>query len=123
MKDINKVTLLGRLTAEPMMGETQEGKVIASFTVATNYKQKREENEPKVYTEFHDIVCWDKVAQKVAQFLSKGALVYIEGRVKTNRWKDIDGKEKIKKEIVAQIINCVKDGQSLVEVDPLQVAM
>jgi single-strand DNA-binding protein len=85
--NLNHVFILGRMTKAPELKTTTSGHAVTSFSVATNRVyvtngQKQEE------TEFHNIVCWGRQAEIASQFLVKGALVLIEGRLKTRKWVD-----------------------------------
>lgn len=96
MRTVNKVILIGNVTRDPMVKETENGKKIAMFTTATNRYYKTSEGENKSEAEFHNCVAWGSLAEKSAQFLTKGKLIYIEGRLKT-RVIEKDGGEKIYK--------------------------
>ena len=83
MRTVNKVILIGNITRDPLVKDTENGKKIAMFTVATNRYYKTAEGENKSEAEFHNCVAWGALAEKAASFLTKGKLVYIEGRLKT----------------------------------------
>ena len=91
---INAVALTGRLTADPEMKYTPSGMAIAQFRLAVDRTKKDE-------TDFLPIVCFEKQAELVAQYLGKGALVGIEGRVQSRSWEGNDGKTRSAVEIVA----------------------
>ena len=99
---VNKVILVGNLGADPEMKQTPSGLTIANLRVATsevwtdkNTGQKQER------TEWHRVVVYDKLAGICERFLSKGQLVYIEGRLQTRRWDDKEGQKHTSVEIVA----------------------
>jgi single-strand DNA-binding protein len=93
---MNKVTLVGRLTKEPELRKLASGKSVATFTIATHdYRGGGEKSE------FHSIVTWDKLAEICSQFLGKGALVGLEGRIQTRQWEDENKLRHWKTEIVA----------------------
>ena len=101
MRTVNKVILIGNITRDPLVKETENGKKIAMFTTATNRYYKTSEGENKSEAEFHNCVAWGALAEKAEQFLTKGKLIYIEGRLKT-RIIEKDGGEKLyKTEVVA----------------------
>lgn len=85
---MNKVMLVGRLTRDPELRSLPSGKHVATFTVATNeFRGGGAER-----TEYHPCVAWDRLAEICGQFLSKGQLVDIEGRLQTRQWDDDAGK-------------------------------
>jgi len=100
MRTVNKVILIGNITRDPIVKTTEGSKKIALFTVATNRYYKTSDGENRSEAEFHNCVAWGALAERVEQFLTKGKLVYIEGRLKT-RVIEKEGGEKIyKTEIV-----------------------
>ena len=101
MRTVNKVILIGNITRDPLVKETENGTKIAMFTTATNRYYKTSEGENKSEAEFHNCVAWGALAEKAEQFITKGKLIYIEGRLKT-RIIEKDGGEKLyKTEVVA----------------------
>ena len=93
---MNKVLLVGRLTRDPELRSLPSGKHVATFTIATNeYRSGKDER-----TEYHPCVAWDRLAEITGQFLSKGQLVDIEGRLQTRQWDDDAGKRHWKTEVV-----------------------
>jgi len=105
MKNINKVTLIGRLTAAPEMKETKTGVQVTTMRVATNYYYKSKDGINASQAEFHDVTCWGKLAEVVCDHLKVGAAVYVEGRIRTNSWEKEDGQKQYKKEIIARTVN------------------
>jgi single-strand DNA-binding protein len=93
---MNKVLLVGRLTRDPELRSLPSGKHVATFTVATN-EFRGGSNER---TEYHPCVAWDRLAEICGQFLSKGQLVDVEGRLQTRQWDDDAGKRHWKTEVV-----------------------
>jgi single-strand DNA-binding protein len=94
---MNRVMLVGRLTRDPELRSLPSGKPVATFTVATNDYRGAGGNER---TEYHACVAWDRLAEICGQFLSKGQLVDIEGRLQTRQWDDDAGKRHWRTEIV-----------------------
>jgi single-strand DNA-binding protein len=93
---MNKVMLVGRLTRDPELRSLPSGKPVANFVVATNeYRGAAGER-----TEYHNLVAWDRLAEICGQFLSKGQLVDVEGRLQTRQWDDDAGLRHWKTEIV-----------------------
>jgi single-strand DNA-binding protein len=100
--DLNKVMLIGRLTRDPEIRTTPNGKNVASFSVATGYTWTDQSGQKKEQTEFHNVIAWGKLADIIGQYMKKGRQVYIEGRLQTSSWDDkTDGKKRYKTEIVA----------------------
>lgn len=95
MSSVNKVFLVGRLGKDPEMKGS-----IATFSLATNHMSKGEKK-----TEWHDIVCFDKTASAVVEYLKKGSLACVEGRIETNEWTDKLGVKQARKRITASNVN------------------
>ena len=87
-RTVNKVLLTGRLTRDPEMRSLASGKVVTTFTVASNEFL----GAGKEKAEYHNIVTWDRLAQTCGEFLGKGQQVAIEGRIQTRTWDDDAGK-------------------------------
>ncbi len=98
---INKVILVGRLGRDPEMRYTNSGTAVANFSVATDERWNTRDGESQNRTEWHNIVVWSKLAEICSQYLQKGKLVYIEGRLQTRDWEDRDGNKRRTTEIVA----------------------
>lgn len=94
---MNKVFLVGRLTRDPELRTLPSGKAVANFVVATN--EYRGNGTPE-RTEYHNLVAWDRLAEICGQFLSKGQLVDVEGRLQTRQWDDDAGVRHWKTEVV-----------------------
>jgi single-strand DNA-binding protein len=94
---MNKVMLVGRLTRDPELRTLPSGKHVTTFTVATNEYRGQNAGER---TEYHAIVAWDRLAEICGQFLGKGQLVDLEGRLQTRQWDDDAGKRHWKTEVV-----------------------
>ncbi len=100
-KGLNKAILIGRLGRDPEIRYTQDGRAVANFTVATNEEWKdKNTGEKKERTEWHRIVAFGKLGEICSEYLSKGRLVYVEGRLQTRSWEQ-DGVTKYTTEIVA----------------------
>jgi single-strand DNA-binding protein len=103
---VNKVILIGRLTADPDVKATPTGVYVANMRLATNtYAGKDEEGNSKEQTEFHQMVAFGKTAEFAGQYLRKGRQVYAEGRLKTTNWTDSAGQKRYRTEIVLDILN------------------
>jgi len=101
MPSLNKVTVIGNVGNEPEMRFTPNGRPVTSFSVATNWMYTTPEGERKQETEWFNIVAWNKLAEQCNQFLSKGRLVYAEGRIHTRNWEGQDGQQHSRIEVIA----------------------
>ncbi|GAC1658499.1 MAG: hypothetical protein NVS9B1_18500 [Candidatus Dormibacteraceae bacterium] len=105
MASLNKVMLMGRLTRDPEMRYTPSGQPVTSFSIATNRYTSDASGEKKEFTDYHNIVAWNigkrNLAQQVADFLRKGSLVYVEGRLQTRSWEGQDGQKRRATEVIA----------------------
>ena len=99
---LNKVQVIGNLTAEPEIRETPNGQKVATFSVATNRKWKDASGVLQEDTEFHNCVAWRGLADIAEQYMHKGKKVYVEGYLKTRSWDDTAGVKRYKTEIVAE---------------------
>ncbi len=99
--NLNKVLLIGRVTADPQLRTTPGGASVTAFSVATNRVWNGKDGR-KEETEFHNIVAWGRTAEIASQFLQKGALVYIEGRLQTRSWQDKQGQTRKTTEIICE---------------------
>ncbi|MBN2255072.1 MAG: single-stranded DNA-binding protein [Deltaproteobacteria bacterium] len=99
---INKVILVGRLGADPEVRYTQDGTMVTNFRMATDETRKDKSGERVTRTEWHRIVTFGKLAEICGNYLSKGRLVYVEGRIQTRAWEDNEGTKRYTTEIVAQ---------------------
>lgn len=100
MRTINKVILIGNITKDPFVKTTQNGRKVVLFTVATNHTFKNAAGEMLSESEFTSCVAWGTIAERAAQFLCKGKLVYVEGHLKTRSIDRDDGTKYFKTEVV-----------------------
>ncbi len=98
---LNKVQIIGNLTAEPEVRETPNGQKVATFSVATNRKWKDASWVLQEDTEFHNCVAWRGLADIAEQYMHKGKKVYVEWYLKTRNWEDTAGVKRYKTEIVS----------------------
>src|SRR5438067_1161159 len=117
MSNLNKALLIGRLTKDPEMRYTPSGTAVTNFSIATNRWSSGPEGERKEFTDYHNIVAYNagkrNLAEIVAQYTRKGALVYIEGRIQTRSWKGQDGQKRHTTEIIAydgKVLVCRNSG-------------
>ena len=101
---VNKVILVGHIGNKPEGRYTPSGTSTASFSLATNESWIDNEKEKKEHTEWHNIVVWNKLADFATEYLQKGQLIYIEGKLQTRTYKDKDDVQHWKTEIVANVI-------------------
>ncbi len=94
---LNQCNFIGRLGRDPETRYTQSGKAVASFSLACSEKRGGEES-----TEWVNIVAWEKLAEICGQYLTKGSLVFISGRMQTRKWQDKEGNDRYTTEIVAR---------------------
>ena len=101
MPSLNKVTIIGNVGSEPEMRFTPNGRPVTSFSVATNWAYTTSDGERKQETEWFNVVAWNRLAEQCNQFLTKGRLVYAEGRLHTRAWEGQDGQQRSRSEIIA----------------------
>ena len=101
---VNKVMLVGHIGNKPEGRYTPSGTSTASFSLATNESWIDSEKEKKERTEWHNIVAWNKLADFATEYLQKGQLIFIEGKLQTRTYKDKDDVQHWKTEIVVNVI-------------------
>ena len=94
---LNQCNFIGRLGRDPEVRYTQSGKAVSSFSIACSEKRGGEET-----TEWVNVVAWEKLAEIVGQYLTKGSLVFISGRMQTRKWQDKEGGTRYTTEIIAR---------------------
>ena len=99
---LNKIVLMGRLTADPELRRTQGGTSVASFSIAVERDYKGQDGEKE--TDFIDIVAWRNTAEYVSKYFSKGRMAVVEGRLQIRFWQDKDGKKRKVAEVVADTV-------------------
>ena len=100
MPALNRVQLIGRLGKEPESRFTPNGKKVAHFSLAISQRRKSG-NETKEYTEWVNVEAWGRLGEVAQQYLKKGSLVYIEGRLKTDKYEDKGGETKYFSKVIA----------------------
>ncbi len=98
---VNKVILVGRLGKDPETRYTSSGQAVCNFSLATDETYKDRAGERQKRTEWHRIVVWAKQAEIAQQYLHKGSLIYLEGRIQTRQWDDREGQKRTTTEIVS----------------------
>jgi len=97
---VNKVILVGRLGRDPETRYTSSGQPVANFSIATDETYKDRNGERQKRTEWHKIVVWGKQAEIAQKYLTKGSLIYLEGRIQSREYNDRDGNKRTSFEIV-----------------------
>jgi len=100
--NLNKAFIIGRLTRDPEIKTTPNGHNVATFSLATNRFWNNQQGQRQESTEYHNIVAWGKLADIAGQYLKKGGLLMIEGRLQTRNWEGQDGVKRYRTEIVAE---------------------
>ena len=98
---VNKVMLIGRLGADPQLKYTPSGRANVNFNLATNASWKDQEGNQQDRTDWHRIVAWGKLAEVMGEWLKKGSLIYLEGRLQTRNYDDSNGVKRYITEVVA----------------------
>ena len=91
---MNKVILIGRLTKDPEIRYTQTSKAVANFTIAVSRRFKKDE------ADFINCVAWDKTAEFISKYFSKGSMIAVVGRIQTRTWEDSEGKKRYVTEVI-----------------------
>ncbi len=99
---LNRAQVIGNITADPEVRQIPSGRTVATFSVATNQTWTDASGQKQERAEFHNIVCWGKLAEIVSQYMRKGRKVYVEGRLQTRNWEGEDGVKRYKTEIIAE---------------------
>jgi len=97
---INKVTLIGNLGADPEVKTLENGAKVARFSLATNESYQDKMGEWQKKTEWHNVVVWRTLADRVERDYKKGMMVYVEGKISYRKWQDQEGKDKYTTDIV-----------------------
>ena len=112
MASLNKVLLAGNLTRDPEQRQTQNGRSLCLFGLATNRKYRNAAGETVDDVCFTEITVWGKQAEACSRYLSKGRLVMIEGRLKYDQWQDQDsGQKRSRLSVVAEQVQFLPDGR------------
>jgi single-strand DNA-binding protein len=120
---VNKVILIGRLGKDPDVRYTPDGTMVTNFNLATDEQWKDKNGEKVQKTEWHRIVTWGKLAEICGNYLVKGKLVFIEGRIQTRSWEDKEGVKRFTTEIIASNMQMLDSkGQNKAEDTSFDVA-
>lgn len=99
-RSLNQVFLMGNLTRDPELRQTPSGQSVTSFSLALNRSYKDASGEWQEATDYIDIVCWGPLAERVAQYLSKGRRCLVQGRLQSRSWEQ-EGQKRSKVEVLA----------------------
>lgn len=102
--------VIGNLGADPEMRYTANGSAVTEFRVATSRRYTDSSGERKEETEWFRVITWNRLAELCAQYLAKGRLVYVEGRLQTRSWDDQEGTKRYTTELVASEVKFLSDG-------------
>jgi len=111
MASINKVLLLGRLGADPEVRYTTDGTPVTTFRMVTSESYKDRQGQKQEKSEWHSIVTWRKLAEIAGEYLKKGKLVLIEGKIQSREYEGRDGAKRKVYEIVASDMKMISDGR------------
>ncbi|MEK7147239.1 MAG: single-stranded DNA-binding protein [Patescibacteria group bacterium] len=100
--NLNKVFIVGRVTADVQLRTTPTGAQVSSFSIATNRVWTDKAGSKQEEVEFHNVVVWGRQAEIASQFLVKGSLVLVEGRLRTRAWQDKQGQNRKTTEIICE---------------------
>lgn len=108
---LNKCMIIGHLGADPEMRYTANGNAVTTFRVATNRQFTGPDGERRDETEWFSVVTWSRLAETCAQYLTKGRLVYVEGRMQTRSWEDQQGQKRYRTELIAETVKFLGGGR------------
>lgn len=117
---LNKCMVIGHLGADPEMKYLANGSAVTNFRVATSRSWKNDAGERQEETEWFRVVTWNRLAEICAQYLTKGRLVYVEGRMQTRSWDDQQGQKRYSTELIAQEVKFLGGGRDANESGPTQ---
>ena len=112
MSGVNKVILIGNLGKDPEVRYLDNGVAVANLSLATSENYKNKDGEKVTQTEWHDIVLWRGLAEVAEKYLKKGSNVYIEGKLRTNKWVDKDENTRYKTEVLADKLTMLGRSQN-----------
>jgi single-strand DNA-binding protein len=101
MRGINKVILLGRATRDTELRSTTGGTPVSNIRLATNRVTRTKDGELKESTQYHTVICWDRLAEQTGKHVTKGRLVYVEGRLESRSFTDKEGTDREVTEVIA----------------------
>lgn len=120
MSNVNKAIIIGRLGQDPDIRHTQTGQTVANLSAATSERYKDKSGQQQEQTEWHRITLWGKLGEIAEQYLKKGDLVYIEGKLKTRKWTDKNGQDRYTTEIVGNELRMLSSKSDSATTQPTQ---
>lgn len=115
-RSINNVMMMGNLTRDPELRQTPNGRSVVNFSLALNSAYKDASGEWQEVTDFVDIVAWGPLAERVAQYMSKGRRCFVQGRLQSRNWEQ-DGQKRTKVEVLANDVTFLDGGGSRTDDD------
>lgn len=115
---MNKVILVGRLGKDPEVRYTTDNNAVATLNLATGERRKDASGQWVDHTEWHRLVCFGKLAELAKNYLKKGRQIYAEGRLRTTKWQDKEGKDRYTTEIVVATLEFLGDKNQEAESTP-----
>ena len=100
--NLNKVFLIGRLTRDPELKTLPSGDAVVNFGLATDSFFTDKSGQKQQQAEFHNIVLFGRLAEIASQYLTKGSLAFLEGRIRTRTWEDSSGNKRYRTEVIGQ---------------------
>lgn len=97
---VNKVILIGRLGKDPETRYMTNGEAVSNVSLATSENYKDKSGEKQERTEWHNLVFYRRLAEIAGEYLKKGSMIYVEGRIQTRKWQDKEGKDRYTTEII-----------------------
>jgi len=119
MSSLNKVQLIGRLGKDPEVRHLDSGMTVSNFSIATSESYTNKQGEKVEQTEWHNIVAWGKLAEIIEKWVTKGMLIYIEGKLKTRKWEK-DGQTHYATEIFADSMQMLSKSEPKEQSQPAQ---
>lgn len=108
-RSINNVMMMGNLTRDPELRQTPNGRSVVNFSLALNSAYKDASGEWQEVTDFIDVVAWGPLAERVAQYMSKGRRCFVQGRLQSRNWEQ-DGQKRTKVEVLANDVTFLDGG-------------
>ena len=108
----NKVSLIGHLGSDPEIRRLEGGDAVARFSLATNENYRDRSGNWQTITDWHNVVAWRGLAERVERDLKKGSFVFVEGKLKTRKWQDKEGNDRYTTEVVAGMLRILDKRES-----------
>lgn len=108
---VNKVILIGNLGDDPVIRYAPSGAAIANLSIATSESWKDKQGDKQEKTEWHRIVLYQRLAEIAGEYLTKGAKIYLEGRLQTRKWQDKSGQDRYTTEIVGDSLQMLSSNK------------